>query len=175
MPELFNLPDWISAGAAAFAVVVSIIGFLWGRVDHAEAKRDAKAGEEREKARLEYMNRMATAADQIAQAGALSAQAAPAAAQLRNVVRWRLRRVDQATNRIVYALTNTGNDVAYGVTASAPDYYQFGKLLAKLPQDATITAHQDFRFYLEVRLGVVPLPELRVVWDGGDETVPVSG
>lgn len=57
---------------------------------------------------------------------------------------------------------------------TALEDYNGANLLHKLPVDATIHPHEGVRFYLSLRMSVAPMSCLRVVWDGGDEVVPIT-
>lgn len=167
------MPDWISAWAGVGGAILALIGFIWGRIDIHKERTERKASDARAKATVETMERMTQAVETMASNTSTPAQISAATTQARNAIRWRIRQVDRASNRLVYELTNAGSDVATGVTVTAPEGYNAANLLHKLPVDATIRPHAGHRFYLSLRLSVVPMPSLRVVWDGGDEVVPV--
>lgn len=173
-PERLNLPDWINAWSALGAMLVALATLVWTRVDISKAKGDAAVAEARAKAMLQTMERMADAAEVMADSTSSASQVTAATTELRNAIHWKVRQVDRASNRIVYELINTGEDVAHGVTATAPDSYAPASLLQKLPKDATIHPHEGHRFYLQLRLSTPSLPALRVAWLGGDEVVAVD-
>lgn len=168
------MPEWISAWAGVGGAVLALIGFVWGRADIRNERSEREASDARAQAMVQTMQRMTEAAETMASKSSTPAQVSAAATQARNAIRWRIRQVDRASNRVVYELTNAGSDAATGVTVTVPDDYHASPLLHKLPVDAIVHPHEGVRFYLELRLSVVPMSSLRVVWDGGDEVVPIT-
>lgn len=168
------MPDWISALAGLGGAVLALISFIWGRMDIHKERSERKSSDAHVQAMVQTMKRMTEAVETMANNSSTPAQVNAAVTQARNAIRWRIRQVDRASDRIVYELTNAGSDVATGVTVKALESYNAANLLHKLPVDATIDPHKGVRFYLSLRMSVIPMSSLRVVWNGGDEVVPVT-
>lgn len=168
------MPDWIAAGAGLGGAVVALIAFIWGRVDIYKERAAREESEARSQAMANSMDRMTRAVETMADTTSTPAQVEAASAQARNSIRWRIRQVDRSSNRVVYELVNAGDGIATGVSASAPEGYNAANMLHKLPVDATVHPHEGVRFYLIMRMSVVPMASMQVRWDGGDEMVPVT-
>lgn len=168
------MAEWVNTWAGVGGAVVALIALVWSRIDIHKEKVERSAADERSRAMVETMQRMTQAVEAMASSSSTPAQVTAATAQALNAIRWRIRQVDRNSGRAVFEITNSGNDVATGVTVTPPDDYNAAALLNKLPVNATIHPREGLRFYLHLRMSVVPMASMHVVWDGGDEVVPIT-